>query len=319
MKSALEMLRGFGDHFEKVDVGNMLPQSYNMLVFSGMGGSGIVGEIMKSYLIKNGFNKPVFSIKGYELLPFVDKDALVVCISYSGDTEETISVFEQAIKVGTKIISISSGGKLEELSNKHGVPHIKIPTGYPPRYALGFMLNACLWLFGKEEEILDLKEDLKASSSRYEEVSKDIAKSLFGYVPIIYGTPLMEAAAYRFKTQINENSKTPAYNAYIPEMHHNEVVGYTNPDINQYLRFVIVADKKEHPRVSLRVNMTIDILKDKGFNPILISEEGNSYISRLLKNIYIGDFASYHLANMYGYDPLPVDIITYVKKRLQDG
>ncbi|PMP93373.1 MAG: bifunctional phosphoglucose/phosphomannose isomerase, partial [Hydrogenobaculum sp.] len=188
-----------------------------------------------------------------------------------------------------------------------------------PRYALGFMLNACLWLFGKEEEILDLKEDLKASSSHYEEISKDIAKGLFGYVPIIYGTPLTEAAAYRFKTQINENSKTPAYNAYIPEMHHNEVVGYTNPDINQYLRFVIVADKKEHPRVSLRVNMTIDILKDKGFNPILISEEGNSYISRLLKNIYIGDFASYHLANMYGYDPLPVDIITYVKKRLQDG
>ncbi len=313
------MLKSFSEQFGRLDVKSMLPKSYETLVFSGMGGSGIVGEIMKTYLLKNDFDKPVFSIKGYELLPFIKKDSLIVCISYSGDTEETISVFEQAVKIGANIISISSGGKLESLAKEHSLPHIKIHTGYPPRYALGFMLNACLSLLGDEDEISDLKEDLKNSSSYYEESSKDIAKNLFGYVPIIYGTPLMEAAAYRFKTQINENSKTPAYNAYLPEMHHNEVVGYTNPDINQYLRFVIITDKKEHQRVNLRVAMTMDILKDKGFNPILISEEGNSFVSRLLKNIYMGDFASYHLANMYGFDPLPVDIISYVKKRLKNG
>lgn len=319
MDKALEMLLEFGEHFSKIDISDVLPKNYSMLVFSGMGGSGIIGDIMKTYLNKKSFKKPILSIKGYELPSYVDKEALIICISYSGDTEETISILEESIKLGAKVISISSGGKLEELSNKYSIPHLQIPKGYPPRYAIGFMLNMCLSLFGDEDEIVDLKEDLKNSAPYYEEKSKDLAKNLFGYVPIIYGTPLTEPAAYRFKTQINENSKTPAYNAYLPELHHNEVVGYTNQDVNQYLRFIIIADKKEHPRINLRISMTIDILKDKGFNPILISEEGNSFISRLLKNIYLGDFTSYHLANMYGFDPLPVDIISYVKKRLSDG
>lgn len=319
MDKALEMLRDFPNNFSVKSNKHLLPKDFSSIVFSGMGGSGVVGDIMKVYLEKNGCEKPVFTIKSYELLPYIKNNALLICISYSGNTEETISVYEEAIKNGIRPICISSGGALKELSQKYDTPFLELPKGYPPRYALGFMLNECLSLFGKEEEIIDLIESLKEKTLEYEERSKDIAKRLFSYIPVIYGTPLTSVCAFRFKTQINENSKTPAYWHFLPELHHNELVGYSNKELNDKLNFIIIADQKEHHRIALRVQITLDILKEKGYNPILISEEGNSFISRLLKNIYLCDFASYHLANLYGFDPIPVDIIETLKKKLSEA
>ena len=145
MMDALHMLESFPEQFKMVEVKAVNPEDYEGVVFSGMGGSGIVGDFIKTFLKTN---RPVLSLRGYDLPPFVKEGWLLVCTSYSGNTEETISVLEEALKRGIKPICVSSGGKIKEIAQREGLMHIPLPTGYAPRYALGFMLSALMCLFG---------------------------------------------------------------------------------------------------------------------------------------------------------------------------
>ncbi len=312
-----EMLKGFPDQLEAEEVGVDL-SLYKTLTFCGMGGSGIVGDIAKSWVERKGSELMVVSYRGYGLPSFVKgREDLVVCVSYSGNTEETVSNFEEATRRSASVITVSSGGKLEELAKERGVPHLKIPSGYAPRYALGFMLSKVLSILGIEKgEIEDAKENLSKNYGTIREKGEEIARRFYGYVPIIYSTPLTEVVAFRWKTQINENSKTQAYFATLPEMHHNEVVGLDNAQIRSKCAFLIMSDPEDHERVRLRVDITERILKDLGVVPIRLSGIGNSYLARLLYLIHIGDWASYYLALKYGFDPLPVKIIDFIKSEL---
>lgn len=312
---AIDMLEDFPKQFEVVKTEKVKVDQYKGIVFSGMGGSGIVGDFMRLLL---GDGVLSISIKDYKLPSFVEKDWLIVCSSYSGNTEETLYILEEALRRGIKPICISSGGKLRDIAKKEGLIHLPLPEGYPPRYALGFMLSTLLCLFGMEESVKITREHLQQHKESIKEKAQDIAKSLYAYLPIVYATPLTEPVATRWKTQINENSKTLCYNATLPEMHHNEIVGLENPQIRNLCSFLMLCDPEDNPRIIKRVEITQEIFKDLGILLKTIKGEGQTLIERLAYLTYVGDWVSFYLAELYHQDPLPVKVIDFVKRSLRD-
>ncbi|MDQ7038969.1 MAG: bifunctional phosphoglucose/phosphomannose isomerase [Aquificota bacterium] len=313
------MIESLPDQIVWEDIGEDVSR-FSRVLICGMGGSGIVGDIARSWAEHRGVRVPVLSYRGYGLPPWAEgKETLVICVSYSGNTEETISNLETALRRGCYTLAVSSGGKLEEIAEEMKIKHFKIPGGYAPRYALGFMLSKVLSLLGIDrEEIEDARENLRDRVRESEERGKDLAERVYGYIPLIYATPLTEAVAFRWKTQINENSKTQAYFATLPELHHNEVVGLDNAEVRSRFFFLLLFDPKDHHRVKLRVDITAGILKDLGIVPEILSGEGNSYLARTLHLIYTGDWTSYYLALRYRFDPLPVKVIDRIKERLSE-
>ena len=312
-----EMLKSFPDQlqWEKLDIDRSL---YHTITFCGMGGSGIVGDIAKSWLERKGCKVVSLSYRGYGLPNYVNgEEHLVVCTSYSGNTEETVNNFETAMMRGATVVCVSSGGKLEDLAKSSGVLHLKVPGGLAPRHSLGYMLSRVLSILGVEkEELEDVRENLKTNYEDIKKKAQDIAQRLYGYIPIIYATPLTEPCAFRWKTQINENSKTQAYFAVLPEMHHNEVAALDNAEIRSKCAFILMFDPKDHENIRKRVDITIKLLKDLGIVPVAIGGDGNSYLSRLLYLIHVGDWTSYYLAGKYGFEPLPVRTIDRIKEEI---
>ncbi len=312
---AIDMLEDFPKQFEVVKTEKVKVDQYKGIVFSGMGGSGIVGDFMRLLL---GDGVLSLSVKDYKLPSFVEKDWLIVCSSYSGNTEETLYILEEALRRGIKPVCISSGGKLRDIAKKEELMYLPLPEGYPPRYALGFMLSTLLCLFGMEESVKIIREHLQQHKESIKEKAQDIAKSLYAYLPIVYATPLTEPVATRWKTQINENSKTLCYNAILPEMHHNEIVGLENPQIRNLCSFLMLYDPEDNPRIIKRVEITQEIFKDLGILLKTIKGEGQTLIERLAYLTYVGDWVSFYLAELYHQDPLPVKVIDFVKRSLRD-
>ncbi|MCS7171668.1 MAG: bifunctional phosphoglucose/phosphomannose isomerase [Aquificaceae bacterium] len=310
---ALRMIEEFPEQFRKLECDSLNLEDYEGVLFSGMGGSGIVGDFMKLFLKSD---RPVLSLRGYELPAFVKKNWLLVCTSYSGNTEETISVLEEAVRRGIRTVCVSSGGRLKEIAERERLVHLPLLQGYPPRYALGFMLSALLCLFGMKAEVERLREHLAKSKERIREEAKGLAEGMFTYLPVVYGTPLTEPVAFRWKTQINENSKTLCYNAFLPEMHHNEVVGLDNPQIRNLCIFTLLYDPEDHTRILKRVEITEHIFKELGVVLRLLKGEGQNLMERLLYLTYLGDWVSLHLSDIYGQDPLPVKVIDFIKRSL---
>ncbi|MEJ5339409.1 MAG: bifunctional phosphoglucose/phosphomannose isomerase [Aquificaceae bacterium] len=310
---ALRMLEEFPEQFRRVECKSIKPEEYSGIVFSGMGGSGIVGDFMRLFLRGD---RPVVSLRGYDLPPFVKEGWLLVCTSYSGNTEETLSTLQEALKRGLKPVCVSSGGRLKEIAEREGLMHIPLPQGYPPRYALGFMLSALMCLFGMDESVERLREHLIRHREEIKSQAQDIARSMFTYIPIVYGTPLTEPVAFRWKTQINENSKTLCYNAFLPEMHHNEVVGLDNAQIRNLCTFTLLYDPMDNDRILKRVEITRQIFEDLGVVLKVLSGKGESLMERLLYLTYLGDWVSLYLAELYRQDPIPVRVIDFIKRSM---
>ncbi len=239
MQEAFYMVDNLPEQFLERDCPTVDPSLYKGILFSGMGGSGIVGDFACLFLERLGYKGVLYSHRGYDLPSFVEDGWLVVCTSYSGNTEETISSLETALRRGLKPVCISSGGRLKEMAQREGLLYLSLPEGYPPRYALGFMLSALLSLFGMKEDIRRIKEHLVSKREEIKQKAQELAQRLYHYIPVVYATPLTQTVAFRWKTQINENSKTLCYNAYLPEMHHNEVVGLDNPTTRSLCSFVL--------------------------------------------------------------------------------
>ncbi|MEZ0360952.1 MAG: bifunctional phosphoglucose/phosphomannose isomerase [Hydrogenobacter sp.] len=314
--NAQEMLENFPKQLGTVSCESMNLKEYSGVVFSGMGGSGIVGDLTKVLLEKSGISVPVLSSRGYDLPPYIQKGWAVVCISYSGNTEETLSVAKQATERGIKPICVSTGGKLKDFAKEEGLTHIQLPAGYPPRYALGFMLSALLSLVGMQESLKGMALFLEKNRESVKQDAQKLASVLERYIPVLYATPSLEAVAFRWKTQINENAKTLCYTAILPELHHNEIVGLDNPTTRSFCNFVLLFDPEDHPRVIKRVELTESILKDLGLSPFVLKGKGENFPQRLFYLIHMGDWVSFYLAQIYGYDPIPVKIIDLIKEKL---
>lgn len=313
-----------------------LPEDFSgarSIVAAGLGGSAIGGDVVRE-LVAGELKVPMFVVRDYDLPAFVDKDTLVFVSSYSGNTEETLSAYGIARERGARILCITSGGRLAELGARDGVPVVTIPPGLPPRTALGYMFVPMLVAlarlgyvkeagegFDEAELILrDLALVLGPESPTSVNQAKRLALAMYGKIPLIYGASgITAAAALRWKTQINENSKTHAFWNAFPELNHNETVGWgARKDIAGALRVVLLRDKGDHPRVQRRMEITSTLMSNAaGIDEVY--SLGRSKIARLLSLMYVGDFASIYLAFLYGVDPKPVKVIDYLKGELAKG
>ncbi len=261
------------------------------------------------------------------------KKTLVICSSYSGNTEESLSAYEDAVKRGSMICGISTGGQLSEKIKSKGFDLITIPGGLQPRAALAYSFIPMLYLLKKIGLISNLLINDLSSSISFLEKKRNIysvgdtsnptykiAKDIYGTIPIIYGiTDTTGVAALRWKGQLCENSKMLAYHNEIPEMNHNEIVGWgNNPDLLSELSVIWLKDLNDNERVRARQNITKALLNDIDIMQYEVSAEGANNVERLLGLINYGDWLSYWCAILHNTDPSPVEKINKLKKALED-
>lgn len=326
---------------EAVCIGNAVPlegledaaAEIRSILVLGMGGSGVSGDITRT-LLEDELRVPLLINKSYEVPQFVNENTLVFAVSYSGDTEETLSGFDQAVERNCKIISVTTGGKLAKKARALGLPVVRIPSGIQPRSALGYLFLPLLvilarlgFIAGKDREIEEAIGLLQTQSKMYapnnvleKNMAKELASRLYGRLPIVYGySGLSDVAAFRWKCQFNENSKIPSFWHVFPELNHNETVSWEFlEDISKNFNLILLRDENEPPKIKRRIDITKELIEQKFGGIETIWAEGTSKLAKLLSLIYLGDFVSVYLAFLYGTDPSPVERIGVLKKRLSE-
>ena len=307
--------------------------SINRVVIAGMGGSAIGGDVVR-LLLSSSKNIPITVSRNYNLPSWVDENSLVICSSYSGNTEETLSSFDDAKNKNSKIISISTGGFLKDLSNENDLDFIKVPKGLQPRAALAFSFVPIIYLLIKigiiNKEILEkLKNSLAGlyesrnlfSQDNDDNPTYNLANHIFNTFPIIYSQDnTTSIIARRWKGQLNENSKMLAFSNVIPEMNHNEIVGWeNNSQLLKKISIIWLVDKDNHKRNILRMNQTNSLIKNFSSNQHFIEMNGDTGIERDLKFIHFGDWLSYWCAIFHKTDPTPVKKIDLLKNKLSES
>lgn len=301
------------------------------IIVAGMGGSAIGGDLLRVYAAGKAA-VPVAVNRGYLLPAYAGPDTLVIAVSYSGNTEETLSAYDDARARGCSMLALTTGGKLKERSEGDGVPVITIPGGISPRAATGYLFIPMLAVLQRLGLLPDLESEVAELVSGLQEIrghlrpespwennaAKQLAQKLHNRIPVIWGSSgSTEVVAMRFKGQINENAKSPAYWNVFPELNHNELVGFEVPkDLLEKLHLVILKDEKDHPRVKTRIEITRGIAAKVVSGVDEIKARGTGMLARMYSLIYTGDYASVYLATLYGIDPGPVKIIDYLKTEL---
>ena len=290
------------------------------LVLCGMGGSAIGADLAASAIGLRA-QAPITTIRGYELPEWVGPDTLVVCASYSGNTEETLHCFDQGGAAGAPRVAVTTGGALAERARAAGdVPVIGVPSGMQPRAAVVYMTVTaleCAQLAGAAPSLRDEIEEAAAVAAQLvaaHDEAKEIAGELLDRLPVVYGGRTSLAAARRWRSQINENAKLPAFYGDLPEAHHNEVVGWHHaPDS---LTALILETSEEHERMARRFDVTEEVLHAAGMPSIRVTARGKSALAQVMSLVLLGDLVSVYLAILRGVDPTPVDEIEGLKRRL---
>lgn len=303
------------------------------IIIAGMGGSAISGDILID-LIKDKIDIPIEVCRDYKLPNFVNENSIVILISYSGNTEETISCFYQAIKKKAKLFSITSNGELEKLCNRYKIPLIKIHRNLKPRAAFPILFVSLLKLINifdkKALNLEEFEETIKIIEKiREENFEKSIKKLKEGgaiyeiaktaykkSAIIIYSPEFLRGVATRIKTQINENSKMLSWFSTIPEINHNEISGWQEIDSSDFF-VIFLRDGEEDERIRLRIEYTKDILKSKA-QAIDMWSIGKSNIAKLISLVYQGDILSLHLGKMRKVNVDEVPLQDRVKEILKD-
>lgn len=291
----------------------------NVLI-CGLGGSGIGGTIISEVAFSSS-PIPITVSKGYFIPSFVDQHTLVIISSYSGNTEETFQNLEQAYERKSKIICVTSGGKIEDFAKKHNLNCILVPGGMPPRACLGYSLTQLIQIFVffnllPKNIFNELKQSVSFLESKQEFIikqSKLIAEKLFGKIPVIYTTTNWEGIAVRFRQQLNENSKILCWHHVVPEMNHNELVGWTEK--NEKIQVLFFRDPDEYSRNVVRYDINKKVIE--AYSPVLeIATAGSNIIEKTLYYIHLGDWISILLAELRNIDPVEVNVITHLKNEL---
>ena len=308
-------------------------QGIDSIAVLGMGGSGVSGDVVQA-VVEPRLPIPWRTIKSYGPLPeWIGRNTLVFAVSYSGSTEETVTALQEAQGRGARAVVVSSGGPLQEIAQENGLAHILIPSGLQPRASLGYLTLPILAALVEMGLVADFQEDVDEalrvlseleqrchrSKSGTENPAKDLAARITGRVPIVYGGHGLGAvAAYRFKCDLNEYGKTPAFWHELPELDHNEIVGWNQLDDLTTDRFVLVLlrDSDEHERVDLRFEITRSLIEKSFAEVVEVPAQGTSTLARLLSLILVTQLAAIYVGLSYGVDPGPVAVITDLKNQL---
>jgi len=288
----------------------------NRLVFCGMGGSALAPELLKIYFFHAKINIPVLIWRDYDLPPSIKKEDLIFFISYSGNTEETISGFKKSLNKNLSFLTISSGGQLYNLSKKYKIPHVLIPAGIPPRFSLGYQIGAILKILDNSKIIsFNFNQEIKINPKKWEKIGQTIALSLKNKIPLIYSSFVNLPLSFIWKIKFNENSKVPAFCNYFPELNHNEMVGFNQMAEKFFL--IILVDEKEKKEILKRMNLTAKILRKNNIKTRFIKITGENFLEKIFNNLLLADWTSYYLAQYYNIDPGPVKIVEEFKKLLK--
>jgi glucose/mannose-6-phosphate isomerase len=291
------------------------------VIITGLGGSGIGGSIVAD-LVADKISVPLAVNKDYFLPAYVNSRTLVIVSSYSGNTEETVNAMYIAIKNEAKIVCITSGGKILELAKKNAIDHIVIPGGMPPRSCLGFSFTQLFFILNHFKLISsDFKSQLKSAITLLDkeertikEDAASIASRLVNKTPVIYSASNMEGVAIRFRQQVNENSKMLCWHHVLPEMNHNELVGWTQK--NEQLAVILFRNNTDYQRTQKRMEISKEVFSKFTSNLIEIYSKGNSTLEKALYLIHLGDWISCFLAELKKVDPVEIAVIDYLKSSL---
>jgi len=303
------------------------------IIIAGMGGSAIGGEILQDWL-REELPIPVEVCKDYVLPAYANEDTLFFANSYSGNTEETLTAFVEAIRRKCIAITITSGGYLLSFSKKLQVPHVAIPSQLPSRVAIPYLffplpvlLERMGVLSGREEDIEETIQILKKVGEENSpeiptenNVAKKLALELVDTIPAVYGFRQYGAIARRLKTQFNENSKVLSKYDVFPELNHNETVGWEAPEaLTKNYSVILIRDPNEPPEIRHRIEATKSLALHKAKKILEIHAKGDGKLAKMFSVLRVGDFASVYLAILQRVDPTPVKIIDRIKVEMKKG
>lgn len=301
------------------------------LIVAGMGGSAIGGALARAVLGDRA-SRPIVIMRDYGVPSWTTPDTTVLCASYSGNTEETLAAFEAAGALGARRVVATTGGKLAAAAREEGVPVIPLPGGFQPRAAVGYMLVIALEVAAACGAAESLHSEIDVAAAHTEELvaewgpdgaedslAKQLARGLHGTIPQIAGAGLTAPIAYRWKTQLNENGKIPAFASQLPELDHNELVGWTGAAELGRFSAVFLDDSDLHPRVRQRIELTRGLIGANAAGSFRVETRGETRAERLVSLVLLGDLVSLYLAVLRGIDPTPVAAIQQLKVALDGG
>jgi glucose/mannose-6-phosphate isomerase len=301
------------------------------LVVAGMGGSAIGGALARAALGDRA-SRPIMVAHGYALPAWTTPDTTILCSSYSGNTEETLAIYDAAGALGARRIVTTTGGKLAEAARSDGVPVIPLPGGFQPRSAVAYSLVVALEVAGMcgAGERLHAEIDVAAAHAEQlvsewqpeageESFAKELARGLHATIPQVAGAGLTAPVAYRWKTQINENAKMPCFSHELPELDHNEIVGWEGAAEVGRFSAVFLDDSDLHPRIHQRIELTRGLIAGTAAGTYRVEAVGETRTERLVSLVLLGDLVSLYLAVLRAVDPTPVPSIEHLKSALATG
>jgi glucose/mannose-6-phosphate isomerase len=318
--NALKAVEGYNLNVEKKDFRNV--------VIAGMGGSAIGGILLRDWLQPTS-HIPIIISKQYTLPAYVNEDTLLLAVSYSGNTEETLSALIEAKTRQASVITFTSGGTMANYAKQEDIPCVKLPEGFQPRAAISyqfFSLAAIARKLGLVEGawnevntsinlLVKLRSEMASHSPYDSNLAKQIASQLKGYIPFIYGSSIHEGVAYRWNTQINENSKIPAGSSNFPEAFHNAVMASeADAELLNRVCAILLLDPYEQKETAAKTQLFRDILARRFGRLIEVQAYGKDRLSRIMSTLYIGDFVSAYLGLLNGKNPSSIDSISELKR-----
>lgn len=303
------------------------------VVVAGMGGSGLAAKVAGSW---PGLSVPFMIVQDYDLPECVDQNTLLICSSYSGNTEETLSVFNRALE-GERpperqpmVVAVASGGELLNRAQASGLPFIQLPAGYQPRMTLGYQLRALVEILCRTPLVGGALPELEAAADWLKDQmgdwqpevpaarnpAKQLAQEVMGKSPVMYAGPKLYPAAYKWKISFNENAKNVAWCGALPEFNHNEFLGWTSHPVDKPYAVIDLRSRLEHERVQKRFEITERLLSGKRPAAHAVDAQGDNLLQQLMWVIAFGDFVSLYLALLNGLNPTPVELIEKLKTAL---
>jgi glucose/mannose-6-phosphate isomerase len=300
------------------------------LIVAGMGNSATGGALARAALGDHE-SRHVAVARGYGLPPWATPETTVLCASYSGNTEETLACYDAAGFVGARRVVVTTGGRLAEQAREDGVPVIPIPGGLQPRSAIAYLTVAALEVAAQCGCGPRMASEIDVAASHVDALArewgpdgaddtlpKEIARGLLGSVPLIAGAGLTAPIAYRWKTQLNQNAKSPAFSHELPELDHNEIVGWEGVGDLGPFSLVLLDDADLHPRVRHRMELTQWAVGPNAQQTYRIETQGRNAVERVFSLVLLGDLVSLYLAVLRGIDPAPVAVIDRLKEQLAE-
>jgi len=324
---ALDLATHLRDALWRVDSAAIAPvDAPGGLIVAGMGGSSVGGRLAAGVLGPR-LTRPLHLAMDYGVPPWTGPETLVLCSSYSGDTAETLSAYDLARRAGAPRLAATTGGALAARARADGVPVVPLPGGFQPRAAVGYSLVTALEAAALCGAAPSVREEVEAAAALAASLAsewgpagaedgdaKRIARALHGSIPVVLGAELMAPVAYRWKTQLNENAKVPAFASELPEHDHNEVVGWGAAE--RRLAAVFLEDPQDDERMARRIDVTAELAAEGAAAVERVTARGETRLERTVSLVLLGDLVSLYAAVLRGVDPAPVAAIDTLKARL---